>query len=315
VPHRLHDRPVLAALGGALAIAFSGILFRVAHVSPTTGAFYRCAYALPLLLVLAWLENRRLGPRPLKQRVLAWIAGLLFTVDLVAWHQGIEEVGAGLATVLGNLQVVLVGLLAWAILRERPPGRSLAAIPIALVGVVLISGAFEHGAYGRNPGLGVAFGVLTALSYSGFLLVLREGNRDVRRPAGPLFDATLACALGVIPIGLIWGNLDWAPDWKAQGYLVLLALSSQALGWLLISITLPRLPAALTSVLLTFQPVLSVLFAWAILDESPSGLQLGGVALVLSGLLIVSAARRQAPRAAEPGYVPADVPSELAESR
>ena len=308
--HPLHDRPVLAALAGALAIAFSGILFRVAHVSPTTGAFYRCAYALPLLFVLAWLENRRLGPRPLKQRVLAWIAGLLFTVDLVAWHQGIEEVGAGLATVLGNLQVVLVGLLAWAILRERPPGRSLAAIPVALVGVVLISGAFEHGAYGRNPGLGVAFGILTALSYSGFLLVLREGNRDVRRPAGPLFDATLACALGVIPVGLIWGNLDWAPDWKAQGYLVVLALSSQALGWLLISITLPRLPAALTSVLLTFQPVLSVLFAWAILEESPSTLQLGGVALVLSGLLIVSAARRQARRAAEPGYVPAEVPSE-----
>jgi drug/metabolite transporter (DMT)-like permease len=175
---------------------------------------------------------------------------------------------------------------------------------VALVGVVLISGAFEHGAYGRNPGLGVAYGILTALAYSGFLLVLREGNRDQRRPAGPLFDATFACALGVIPIGLVWGNLDWTPDWKAQGYLWLLALSSQALGWLLISITLPRLKAAHTSVLLTFQPVLSVLFAWAILSESPSGLQLGGVALVLSGLLIVSAGRRQEARP-EPGYVPA----------
>ena len=309
MPRRLHDRPILAALSGALAISFSGILFRVAHVSPTTGAFFRCAYALPVLVSLAWLEDRRYGPRPLKQRAFAWIAGGIFAVDLVAWHQGIEEVGAGLATVLGNLQVVLVGLLAWAILRERPSGRSLAAIPVALVGVIFISGAFEHGAYGRNPGLGVAYGILTALAYSAFLLILREGNRDLRRPAGPLFDATLVCALTVIPIGLVWGNLDWTPGWKAQGYLVLLALSSQALGWLLISITLPRLPAALTSVLLTFQPVLSVLFAWAILDESPSALQLGGVALVLSGLLIVSAGRRQEQRP-EPGYVPAAGPQE-----
>jgi drug/metabolite transporter (DMT)-like permease len=304
VPRRLHDRPVLAALAGALAISFSGILYRVAHVSPTTGAMYRCVWALPALGALAYVENRRYGPRPLKSRALAWLAGLFFAIDLVAWHQGIEEVGAGLATVLGNLQVVLVGLLAWAILREKPPGRSLAAIPVALVGVVLISGAFEHGAYGRNPGLGVAYGILTALAYSGFLLVLREGNRDLRRPAGPLFDATLVSALGTIAIGLVWGNLDWTPSWSAQGYLILLALSSQALGWLLISITLPRLPAALTSVLLTFQPVLSVLFAWAILHESPSGLQLGGVALVLSGLLIVSAGRRQE-RRPEPGYVPA----------
>ena len=51
--------------------------------------------------------------------------------------------------------------------------------------------------------------------------------------------------------------------------------------------------------LLTFQPVLSVLFAWAILNESPSGLQLGGVVLVLAGLLIVSAgARRRSRRSA-----------------
>jgi drug/metabolite transporter (DMT)-like permease len=310
VPRRLHDRPVLAALAGALAISFSGILYRVAHVSPTTGAVFRCLYAVvPLWLLSRW-EDRRYGPRPWRQRWLAWIAGLFFAVDLVAWHQGIEEVGAGLATVLGNLQVVLVGLLAWIIMRERPSNRALGAIPVALVGVVLISGAFENGAYGRNPGLGVAFGILTALSYSGFLLVLRAGNKDVRRPAGPLFDATLVSGLACIPIGLVWGNLEWVPDWKAQGYLLVLALSSQALGWLLISITLPRLPAALTSVLLTFQPVLSVLFAWAILSESPSGLQLGGVACVLAGLLIVSAGRRQEPRAAEPGYVPAGGPQE-----
>ena len=293
MPRRLHERPILAALTGAVAISFSGILYRVAHVSPSTGAVFRCLYAVPPLLLLAKLEDRRYGPRPLKQRALAWLAGVLFAVDLIAWHQGIEEVGAGLATVLGNLQVVLVGLLAWAILRERPSNRSLAAIPVALVGVILISGVLEQGAYGRNPGLGVAFGILTAASYAGFLLLLRESNRDLRRPAGPLFDATLVAGLTCIPIGLVIGNLDWTPGWPAQGYLLLLALSSQVLGWLLISITLPRLPAALTSVLLTFQPVLTVLFAWAILDESPSALQLGGVALVLCGLLIVSTGRRR----------------------
>jgi drug/metabolite transporter (DMT)-like permease len=304
VPRRLHDRPVLAALAGALAISFSGILFRAAHVSPTTGAMYRCLLALPVLWPLAWLENRKYGPRPLRQRALAWLAGVLFALDLIAWHYGIEQVGAGLATVLGNLQVVFVGLLAWVILGERPSNRSLAAIPVALFGVLLISGVLESGAYGKNPGLGVVYGILTALFYSGFLLVLRAGNEDIRRPAGPLFDATLVSGLTCIPIGLALGNLDWTPGWPAWGYLLLLAWSSQALGWLLISITLPRLPAAITSVLLTFQPVLTVLFAWAILGESPSPLQLGGVALVLCGLLIATTGRRQA-RVAEPGYVPA----------
>jgi drug/metabolite transporter (DMT)-like permease len=289
----------LTVLVGAVAIAFSGILFRLSHVSASTGAFYRCVFALPPLWLLARLETRRYG-RPRRRAVLlAWIAGAFFAADLVLWHNGIEQVGAGLATVLGNTQVVMVGLLAWAILGERPQRSSLAAIPIVGFGVLLISGALEQGAYGSNPGLGVLYGVLTAIAYSGFLLVLREGSRDLRRPAGPLFTATLASALGVAAIGAVVGDLDLTPSWAATGWLLVLALSSQVVGWLLISTSLPRLPAVTTSILLTFQPLCSVVFAALIVDESPSALQLGGAACILVGLVTATIGRREVP-AAEP---------------
>ena len=52
------------AVIGALVIAWSSILVRLADVSPSTAAIFRCAYALPLLGALAWREDRRLGPRP-----------------------------------------------------------------------------------------------------------------------------------------------------------------------------------------------------------------------------------------------------------
>src|SRR5437588_11801966 len=129
------QRPVAAVLVGAVAIAFSGILFRLSHVSPTTGAFYRCVWALPPLWLLSRREDRRFGPRPLRARRLAWIAGMFFAADLVLWHNAVEQVGAGLATVLGNTQVVLVGLLAWALLHERPHRSALAAIPVVGIGV------------------------------------------------------------------------------------------------------------------------------------------------------------------------------------
>jgi drug/metabolite transporter (DMT)-like permease len=307
VPHRLGNRPILAALAGASAIAFSAILFRLAHVSPSTGAVYRCLVALPALWLLARREDSRLGPRPAASRRLALAAGFFFSVDLICWHWSIEEVGAGLATVLGNLQVVLVGLIAWALLGERPPGRALAAIPIALGGVVLISGVFGAGAYGRDPALGVLFGIVTSLAYSGFLLVFREGSRDLRRPAGPLFDATLTAAVGTAAIGAALGDLDPLPGLRALGWLALLALSSQVVGWLLIGISLPRLPAALTSVLLTFQPVLSVLLAGALLGESPSVLQLLGVAAILFGLVVASSGRRMRRTVGEPAYAAAEL--------
>ena len=174
-------------------------------------------------------------------------------------------------------------------------GRTLAAIPISLAGVVLISGAVGSGAYGRNPALGVLYGIVTALSYTGFLLTLRHGSADLRRVAGPLADATVVSALGAALFGAAFGELDLTPSLRAQGWLVLLALSSQALGWLVIAVSLPRLPAALTSVLLTIQPVLSVLFAGAILGEAPSAFQLLGVVGVLASLLLASSGRRAAP--------------------
>src|SRR5438067_11798907 len=293
------QRPVLAVLVGAVAIAFSGILFRLSHVSASTGAFYRCVWALPPLWMLARLEDRRFGKRDRRSIALAWVAGAFFSADLVLWHNAIEQVGAGLATVLGNVQVVLVGLLAWALLGERPHRSSLAAIPIVGFGVVLISGALERGAYGSNPGLGAVYGVLTGIAYSGFLLALREGGRDLRRPAGPLFTATFAAALGCAAIGAVVGDLDMTRSCAASGWLVVLALSSQVIGWLLIATSLPRLPAVVTSILLTLQPVCSVVFAALIVDESPSLLQLGGAACILAGLVTATLGRREAP-VAEP---------------
>ena len=302
----LGRRPTLVALAGAMAIAFSGILYRLAEVSPETGAFFRCLYALPPLFMLARWEDRRLEARPRRARLLAYAAGLLFAVDLLFWHHSIEAVGAGLATVLGNTQVVLVGLLAWVLLGERPSRRSLASIPIVLFGVVLISGVVGEDAYGSNPPLGVLFGVITAIAYSGFLLILRAGNADRRRPAGPLFDATLACTLAVALYAVPTGRLDLTPGLEAQAWLVALALSSQVLGWLLISISLPRLPAVVASILLTSHPVATVVLATILLDESPSQVQLAGAAAILAGLVLASARgrRRPAARADEPAPAP-----------
>lgn len=298
MPARLNASPTLFALAGAVAIAFSGILYRLADVSPSTGAFFRCAYAVPPLLLLAWLEDRRLGPRPWRMRSWAWLAGAFLALDLIVWHRSIEYVGAGLATVLGNTQVLLVGVAAWVLLRERPSSAVIAAIPVAMFGVVLISGVLEEGAYGDDPELGVAFGLLTGVAYTGFLLTLRHGASDLRRVAGPLSDATLACALLTIPPGLALGELDFAPPPSAHLWLLLLALSSQVFGWLLITTSLPRLPAVVTSVLLTLQPVCSVVFAAILLDEDPSELQLVGVVMILAGLLLASATGARSPRPA-----------------
>lgn len=286
------SRPALAALGGALAIAFTGTLVRLADQEPATAAFFRCLYALPVLGVLAVLERRRHGPLGRRRRALAALSGVFFAADLELWHHAIAAVGAGLATVVANLQVVVVGVVAWLVLGERPTARVAAAVPVALAGVVLISGVGGGDAYGDEPVLGVVFGVLTALAYAGFLLVFREAGRDLRPPAGMLLDSTAVCAAALAVTGLVLGELHLRPSWPEHGWLVLLGVTGQAIGYLAIALSLPRLPAVVTSVLLLLQPVLGVAIAAAVVDERPSALQLAGVALVVVGILVATSGGR-----------------------
>ena len=100
-----------------MCIAFSGIFYRYAEVSPSTGVVFRCLFGLPVLVAVALLERRRYGPLPTATVRLAAFAGVFFAGDLLSWHHAIAAVGAGLATVLGNLQVLVVGLVAWLVLR------------------------------------------------------------------------------------------------------------------------------------------------------------------------------------------------------
>jgi drug/metabolite transporter (DMT)-like permease len=287
----LAANPRALAVLGAVAIAFSSILVRLSHASPSTAAIFRCAYALPILGLLAWREDRRLGPRVWRDRRAAIASGVFFAADLLLWHNSIKDVGAGLATVMANIQVVLVPLVAWAVLAEKPGRSVLAALPLALLGVLLISGALDHGAYGRAPTRGTLFGAGAGVTYVGFLLLLRRAGADLRRPAGPLFEATATALPLCVIAGVVIGDARLVPSWPSAGWLITLAITSQVLGWLLITTSLPRLPAAMTSVLLTVQPVGSVALGALILGESPSPLQLVGVGLILAALLTAGRAR------------------------
>ena len=286
------ERPALAGVLGALVIAFSAILVDLANVSPVAAALWRCAYALPVLGAVAWWEQRRYGPRSDRERSLAAAAGALFAVDIVVWHYAIEDVGAGLATVLGNLQVVIVPFVALAVLGERVPRSILLALPPVCLGVLFVSGALEDDAYGANPARGVLFGVATGIAYAAFLLVQRQGSMDLRRPGGALFDMSLVAAVVSLALGFALGADDLAPAWPSAGWLITLALTSQVLGWWLITVSLPRLPAAMTSIILTIQPIGSVALGAALLSQEPSVLQLAGCALILAGLVTATAGAR-----------------------
>jgi drug/metabolite transporter (DMT)-like permease len=258
-------------------------------VSPATGVFFRCLFGLPILVLVAYGEVQARGPMSRRTVAMSALAGGFFAVDLLTFHIVIDLMGAGLATVMGNLQVVIVALAAWLILGERPRREVFVAIPVMLVGAVLISGVVGTGAFGENPQAGVAIGLVTAVSYAGYLLVIRQASPD-HRPAGPVAIATAVTGLLAGLLGAAGGSLDLTPGWPALGYLIAYGVVSQSIGYVAIQTALPRLPAVTSSVLLLVQPVSTLVLGVLLLGEEPSAAQLLGVVLVVAGIGLATGA-------------------------
>jgi drug/metabolite transporter (DMT)-like permease len=284
--------PLGAALFGAVALSFSAIFFALSEVSPVTGTFFRAIYALPVLTVL-WWKIRHHDKRSRKARLLGVGAGLMLGLDFTFWHVAIGYMGAGLATLVANSQVVIVALFAWVIFGERPSRVLGWAIPLVLVGLTLVSGTVGADSFGVDPLQGTIVSILSAVCYAGFLLAYRRSNRSQSPAVGSLLDATLGTALVTVIIAPVFGGIDLAPTWPGHGWLAALAVSCQVVGLLAIGYALPRLPAAETSTLILLQPVLTMVWGALILTERPSAVQLLGVVLVLAGVGSVATLTRR----------------------
>ena len=161
------------------------MLIKLADTGPASAAFYRCLLALPLLAVLAVLEQRRRGPRPLRARLGAVLAGLFLAIDLVLWNHAIADVGAGHRHACSaTCRSSFVAVAAWVLFRERPERGFFLALPVVLAGVVLVSGLADAAPTGCTRVAGIEYGLGTSLAYAAFLLILRQSSAGTPHVAG-----------------------------------------------------------------------------------------------------------------------------------
>jgi drug/metabolite transporter (DMT)-like permease len=106
------------------------------------------------------------------------------------------------------------------------------------------------------------------------------------------------------------GGLQLSIPWPSFFWLLMLALLGATVGWLLITSSLPMLPAAVSSLILLLQPAGALALADAVLGERPTPIQVAGALLVCLGVLAVT--RKSArPRPADDFPAAAEVAQEL----
>lgn len=278
-------------LVGAAVVSLSGVWVRLADVEPARSALLRNAYAVPVLVALLAVERRRQRARgAIPARLLqpwALAAGLCWAVDLTLWHGAIGILGAGLGTVLPSIQVVLVGLAAVLLLGERPRGGFWVALPVVAAALAGLGLTGRSVVVGGSVPTGVALGVGGAVAYAGAILLLRRAR--AADPGGSGLLALLWLSVGgAAGAGVVAAAVGAAgpAGWPADGWLVLLALGSQVVGWLLLTTAMHRLPALATSVALLLQPTLAVVWGVLLLSEPIGPAQLALAALLLAGVAV-----------------------------
>lgn len=276
-------------IAGAVLISTTSVFVKWAHVPPTVSAFYRMAFGGVMLWLLLRLQRQWTG---VSRRDVVWMLfpAVAFALDLVLWHRSIRDVGPGLATLLGNLQVFIMALAGVWFYRERLGWRYAAGLALAFAGLWLLVGRQWH-VVGAQYRLGVWFGVLTGIAYAAYMLSFRHAQKEKlsRSPAELLCLNSLLCAAVLALVAMAERDSFAIPDLQSLSALLGLALFGQVLGWLLIARAMPQLPASLVGLLLLLQPGLSFVLDVVLFARPTGAPDWIGLAISLAGIFVAGA--------------------------
>lgn len=278
---------------GAVLVSFSPVFVKTAGIGPFAAGFWRMLFGGIFLLIIVIMRRQRIwaGWFPLG---LAVLCGVFFSADLSFWHHSIFYVGPGLATILANFQVFFVTAIAIIFLGERANWRLFVAIPLAIIGLLLLFGLD----WMKLPGdyrLGVIFGLITAMCYTGYLLTLRRSRQMVIRLPN-VSNIAIVCIVATIILGcealLADENLSLV-HWESWGSMLGYGIFCQGVGWVVMSRAMPHVPASRIGLILLLQPTLSLVWDILFFGKPMSWMESIGAAITLLAIYFGSTSRRE----------------------
>jgi len=291
--HHTDRQALTQAITGACIISFSPIIAKLSSLPSTTEAFYRMLFGGIALCIIAILLRAKFwqGWRPI---LYAIACAFFFAGDLYFWQLSIENVGPGLATILGNLQVfilTIVGVLAY---RETITIRTIVAFPLALLGLIMLVGADWHT---LSPAyrIGLYEGFIAALFYSGFVITLRKAQKD-QDHLPPSSNLVMICGMAVVMLGILafFQNesliIHITSNWL---WMILYGVLCQAFAWLLISKGLPNIPISYTGYILLLQPALAFIWDIVIFKRPTPPIEIAGAIITIFAIYLSTSGRKK----------------------
>lgn len=309
------SRGYLIALASSVILSTTAILIR--HLSLDYGlpalvlAFWRDTFvAITLVLILgiwkpAWLQVRR------RDLMYFLLYGLVLAVFNSLWTNSVVLNGAAVSTVLVYSSAAFTALLGWWLLKETLGWVKVTAVILCLGGCVLVAGAYDASVWQSNL-LAIFTGVISGLAYAVYSLMGRSAaNRGLNAWAVILFTFAFAAVFllffNLLSAGSLPGTAEkpadmfWLGDaWAGWGVLILLAAGPTVAGFGLYNVSLGYLPSSVANLILSTEPVFTAAFAYLLLNERMTAIQVFGGLLILGGVILMRLFEKEPSTDSEP---------------
>lgn len=298
---RLPFPPALGLAVGLISVSLGAIFFRLADAPPLVESAYRTGLATLMLLPFA-LANHRAELRGLTrgQLGLALLGGAMLAIHFAAWTASLDFTTVASSTVLVSTHPIFVALLTPFISTDRIGRLTVFGILLSVVGSMVIGWGDMQ--IGGQALIGDALAVVGALGAALYFLIGRR-----LRATLSLLPYIVLC-YGMAALFLLGTVL--ALGLPLTGYtqgtyvaLFFVALVPQVLGHSSFNWALGYFSATLVAVVLLGEPILSTIWAFLFLNETPPAALFQGAALILLGVYL--AARGEAAPQPEPEEIAA----------
>ena len=290
IPER---RGVIAVLAAGCFWGSVGVFVRILDglgYSPLTIVFARFSLAFAITVVaLAVLGKTGLMRVRLKDLWCFIGAGVSMGILLNLFFSMSTVMNTlSLAAILLATSPIFVVLLSAPIFGEKITSVKVQALVICFAGCVLTSGVVDSGSV-FSPA-GVIIGLLSGLGYAMYSIMSRFA---MNRGYAPLTVNVYSFGIGslaCIPFAnfaLVAATVSGAPG-KMAVILLLHTLFSSLFPYVLYTYGMKFMDTGKASILVSVEPVAATILGFAIYGETPSAICMGGIAMVLFALALLS---------------------------
>lgn len=276
---------ILMLLACATLWSLNGLLVKKTNADPIAFAALRSAVAAVAVLPFLGVFG---GARP---RAGVMSASVLFHTLMVGFFIAAITWGTAAAgVILQYTGPAWVALIAWSLQGRRLDARTLAAVALTVVGVIVMIAV----PLARQPSfdpVGPTCGLLAGVAFGSLIVLLEKADRDVRgaSPVWVILINNAGTAVLLLPLAYALGRMGLSGT--QLGLIVFCGVVQHALPYLLFQLGLQRVTAVEASLLVLLEPILSPTWVAIFVGELPSAWDVAGGVAIFGALVMVATKR------------------------